>query len=120
MNLSEFEIKVVVGLLVSTWAVVVPGLMAALWWFVKKDRSAFFTKLREHDAQLTEYGLEIVDLNNAVFGHDRVSGINKWEHRARSLLQPTESRLQELSGTVRKLTLAIARAVPTIDLQDLA
>lgn len=105
---------------VTTWATVIPTLAACLWWFVKKDRSSFFAKLRQHEERLDMNEKEVADLNTAVFGLDGASGINKWEHRARGLLQPVTSEVAELKGAVDKLRLAIARAVPGVSLSDLS
>lgn len=120
MELTPFELRTLIGLLVLTWSVVVPGMATALWWFVRKDRTSFLEKFGEHAARLDEHSSAIGDLNLSVFGYDGASGINKWEHHARTLLTPIEMKVTDLGMKFDKLRLAIARAVPSVDLRDLS
>jgi len=115
---SPFEQKVLLYLLIGTWATIVPTLAGALWWFVKKDRTAFFGKLRTHEQRLDDHAKEIGDLNTAVFGHDGSSGVSKWEHRARTLLTPVVDEIHELGKQLGKLKLVIAR-IPGVDIKDI-
>lgn len=105
--------------LIGTWTVFIPALIAALVWFVRKDRNAAFDKLRKHDSRLDAIEKNIAELDSAVFGINGEGGTMKWETKMRSVMQPFTSELEHVNDRLDKFALALARAVPAIELKDL-
>lgn len=106
-------------LLIGTWTVIVPGLITFIIWFVRKDRNAAFSKLRTLDDRMTIVERDIAELDGAVFGINGEGGTLKWEQKMRSVMQPFTSELEHVSERLGKFALALARAVPGIELKDL-
>jgi hypothetical protein len=115
---------------VGTWTIVIPALAYAVLWYVKKDRDAFFGKIRDanvridaNDELISSHNKSIDDLEAAVYGINGEGGVLKWDAKwdlkTRNLLQPFASQLEHIDGRLDKFALALARAVPGIELKDL-
>lgn len=118
MNDAQLN-SLAVRALIGTWTVFIPTLVAALIWFVRKDRNAAFDKLRKHEGLIDAIKKSIAELDSAVFGINGEGGTMKWETKMRSVMQPFTSELEHVSDRLDKFALALARAVPGIELKDL-
>lgn len=105
--------------LIWTWTAVIPLLAGLVIWFVRKDRNAAFDKLRVHAGRLDKVEKSVAELDGAVFGINGEGGTMKWETKMRSVMQPFTSELETVSSRLDKFALALARAVPGIELKDL-
>jgi hypothetical protein len=99
--------------------VIIGALLSVLLWFVRKDRNAAFTTLRSHRQELDELRSDVRDLNTVVFGRNDDGGVDKWELKARNLLQPILLEVTSMKEKFELLRLVIVRAVPNINLSDI-
>lgn len=104
---------------VATWTVVIPALGWTIIWFIRKDRTAFFHKLREHETQLEKLKESVDGLESIVYGPNGDDGVNKWENKMRNIMLPFTSRLDSMNERLSRFGIALARAVPAINLNDL-
>lgn len=116
----------VIGLL----GTIVGALCVVLVWFLKKERSTVIGMMRSQghsiDALNTDLDTMRVDVNRvtlAVFGPNGHDGVVSLEHRFRNAMQPIQSSIdsveERLSNRIEKLTIAIARANPSLRLEDI-
>ena len=117
--MNEVKDVAILQAALAVCALIIGGLLAALLWFIRLDRKAFFDKLRDHEKCLDDLRAETDALNGVVFGVNGGDGVNRWENRVRNLLQPITTEVQTTATNLRNLALVLARALPNIDLSDL-
>jgi uncharacterized protein YoxC len=102
--------------LVDICGAVIVGLLALLWWFVRRDRATVYRKLGEHSTRIESLETNMTGIQQHVFGSDRSTSL---ENRLNNTLQPIRTEISTVLDRVEKLTIAIARANPTMRLDDL-
>lgn len=102
--------------LVDICGAVIVGLLALLWWFVRRDRATVYRQIGAHGSRIDTLETNMTGIQQHVFGSDRTSSL---ENRLNNTLQPMRSEITTVIDRVEKLTIAIARANPTMRLDDI-
>lgn len=95
---------------------IIVGLLGMLWWFLRRDRATVYRTLGAHGEKVATLRAEVDALNTSVFGNHTSRGV---EDRMRNAMQPMQSEISTLGERIEKLTIAIARANPTMRLDDI-
>lgn len=95
---------------------IIIALLGLLWWFVRRDRATVYRSIGQHGEKLTTLRAEVDGLKDHVYGTNTAIGI---EGRFRNAMQPIQSEISGLGERIEKLTIAIARANPTMRLDDI-
>lgn len=95
---------------------VIVALLGLLWWFVRRDRATVYRSIGAHGERIEKLRAEVDSLNTTVYGNHSSKGL---EDKLRNAMQPMQTEIGILGERIEKLTIAIARANPTMRLDDL-